>query len=186
MFWVPSLILGLRARITGRADRFDVAAEAAQVVLDSPSPPFYVLLARAGLGLMAAYSEDVQSAQEQYKTLLASQGTMIASSVTSDRLLGLLSHTMGDLDQAAAHFEDALTFCRKAGYRPELAGTCCDYADALLERDAEGDSEKAVRLLDDSRLTCNSPRTLAWLPVGEIDMGGADAECTIASVSNLQ
>jgi len=28
-------------------------------------------------------------------------------------------------------FEDALTFCRRAGYRPELAWSCCDYADSL-------------------------------------------------------
>jgi len=46
--------------------------------------------------------------------------------------LGLLAHTMSNLDQAATHLEDALAFCRKAGYRPELAWTCCDYADAIL------------------------------------------------------
>ncbi len=67
-----------------------------------------------------------------------------------DRLLGLLSQTMGNLDQAAAHFEDALAFCRKAGYRPELAWSCCDYADTLRERDAEGDRAKAITLLDES------------------------------------
>ena len=66
------------------------------------------------------------------------------------RLLGLLSQTMGSLDQAAAHFDDALAFCRKAGYRPELAWTCCDYADMLRERDAEGDRAKAMALLEES------------------------------------
>ena len=57
---------------------------------------------------------------------------------------------MGNMDQAADHFEDALGFCRKAGYRPELAWTCCDYADALLRRDEPGDREKAMSLLDES------------------------------------
>jgi len=38
----------------------------------------------------------------------------------------MLAHTMGNLDQAVAHFKDALAFCREAGYRPELAWTCCD------------------------------------------------------------
>ena len=52
-----------------------------------------------------------------------------------DRLLGLLSQTMGNRDQAMAHFEDALVSCHKAGYRPELAWSCCDYADALRELD---------------------------------------------------
>jgi hypothetical protein len=54
------------------------------------------------------------------------------------------------LDEAAAHFDDALAFSRKAGYRPELAWTCCDYADMLKERDADGDRAKAISLLDES------------------------------------
>ncbi|MCI0880052.1 MAG: tetratricopeptide repeat protein, partial [Chloroflexi bacterium] len=66
------------------------------------------------------------------------------------RLSGLLAHTMGDLDQAADNFEESLTFCREAGYRPELAWTCCDYADTLRERDAEGDRAKAITLLEES------------------------------------
>ena len=51
--------------------------------------------------------------------------------------------------KVGAHFEDALAFCRK-GYRPELAWTCCDYADMLLERDGDGDRAKAMSLLDES------------------------------------
>jgi len=74
---------------------------------------------------------------------------------SADRLLGLLSQTMGSLEQATAHFEDALAFCRKAGYRPELAWTCCDYADTLLQRNDSGDREKAMSLLDES-LTISS------------------------------
>ena len=57
---------------------------------------------------------------------------------------------MGNLDQAMAHFQEALTFCRKAGYRPELAWSCCDYADLLRERNAEGDRAEAISLLDES------------------------------------
>ena len=57
---------------------------------------------------------------------------------------------MGNMGQALSYFEDSLTFCRKAGYRPDLAWTCCDYADALRERDNPGDKEKAVALLDES------------------------------------
>ena len=57
---------------------------------------------------------------------------------------------MGRLDDATAHFEDALAFCRMAGYRPELASSLCDYADALLQRAGAGDREKAISLLDES------------------------------------
>ncbi|MCH8832335.1 MAG: response regulator transcription factor [Chloroflexi bacterium] len=68
----------------------------------------------------------------------------------TDRVLGLLSQTMGNSGQAQIHFEDALVFCRNAGYRPELAWTCCDYADTLLRRNESGDGTKAMSLLDES------------------------------------
>jgi len=57
---------------------------------------------------------------------------------------------MGNSGQAQIHFEYALVFCRKAGYRPELAWTCCDYANMLLERGGDGDQKKASQLLDES------------------------------------
>ena len=69
--------------------------------------------------------------------------------MSGDRLLGLLSQTMGNLGDAQTHFEDALAFCRNAGYRPELAWTCCDYADTLLQRNNSGDRENAISLLDE-------------------------------------
>ena len=43
-----------------------------------------------------------------------------------------------------------MSFCRKSGYRPELAWTCCNYADLLLKRNGEGDRAKANALLDES------------------------------------
>ena len=48
-----------------------------------------------------------------------------------------------------------LGFCRKAGYRPELAWTCCDYADMLLERNGNDDRAKAMALLDESLAISN-------------------------------
>jgi len=36
-----------------------------------------------------------------------------------------------------------------SGYRPELAWTCCDYADVLKDRGGEGDRAKGVSLLDE-------------------------------------
>ena len=83
---------------------------------------------------------------------------MISTVSSVDRLLGLLSQTMGNLDQAETHFDDALAFSRRAGYRPELAWTCCDYADALLQRastssartESEEDRAKAMSLLDEA------------------------------------
>ena len=78
------------------------------------------------------------------------QGTQAQPFICYDQFLGMLAQTMGNLDDAQTHFEDALTFCRKAGYRPELEWSLCDYADILRERNNEGDREKAVSLLDES------------------------------------
>jgi tetratricopeptide (TPR) repeat protein len=151
VFGFAALIISLAARITGRHDRFDLAAEAAQMILSSPSaPPGYKVIARAGLGFMAAALGDVESAREQYAALVSQRGRLILWARSADRLLGLLAQTIGSLDQAAEHFEDALAFCRKASYRPDLAWTCCDYADTLRERDGEGDRATAISLLDES------------------------------------
>ena len=40
-------------------------------------------------------------------------------------------------------------FRREGGYLPELAWTCCDYADLLFERDDDGDHERAMSLLEE-------------------------------------
>ncbi|MCH8309040.1 MAG: hypothetical protein IIB17_00925 [Chloroflexi bacterium] len=68
----------------------------------------------------------------------------------TDRLLGLLAQTTTNLDDSETHFEDALAFCRKAGYATELAWPLCDYADILPERDAKDDKAKATSVLDES------------------------------------
>ncbi len=99
---------------------------------------------------MSVQKGDQSVAEAHYANLLRQRSTMIYTVSSVDRLLGLLSQTMGNADQAASHFQDSLSFCRKAGYRPELAWTCCDYADMLRERDGEGDRAKAITLLDES------------------------------------
>ena len=109
--------------------------------------PIRVSTARRTLAVTAIARGDMDLAAEQYAALESESAIGL---ISTDRLLGRLARTMGDLDKSATHFEDGLAFCRKAGYRPELAWTCCDYADMLLERDAEGDREKSVALLDES------------------------------------
>ncbi len=61
---------------------------------------------------------EVAAAAERYITLESHRGTILSFAISSDRLLGLLGQTMNSFDQAIAHFEDALAFCRNAGYRP--------------------------------------------------------------------
>ncbi len=147
----PALIIPLAARITGDNSQLYVAEEAAETVLSSPIvTPQVATPARAGLGLIAVQKGDVVAAREHYINLKAEGFSIVLGGVEDHRLLGLLAHTIGDLDQAETHFDDALTFCRKSRCRPELAWTYCDYADMLKERDAHDDRTKAISLLDDS------------------------------------
>jgi hypothetical protein len=54
---------------------------------------------------------------------------------------------LSKVDDSAAHFEDALAFCGKAGYRPEPAWLPGSYADMLAERNCDADEAEAVELL---------------------------------------
>ncbi len=142
------------ARITGVVDRFDQAERAAENIFSSPfANPYISRIAEASRALTAVVLDDGAQSKRSYDALESSQGVIFAPGSlagTTDRLLGLLSQTMGNVDQAAQHFENAQSFCRKASYRPELAWTCCDYADTLLQRNDPGDREKAMSLLDQS------------------------------------
>ena len=152
------------ARISGVDERFGFAEEAAAAVLSSPlATPFMARAARVGLGLIAVQRGDVDAAGEQYAALESQRGIFMFDLVT-DRLLGLLAQTIGKPEDAVAHFEDALAFCRKAGYRPELAWSLCDYADTLLQREGDGDRAKAMSLLDES---LNISRELGMRPLME-------------------
>ena len=154
---VPALGIPLAARVSGVSRHIEVAEAAANTVLTAThSSPFVLWGARAGLGFLAVQRGDSAAATNHYASLASSRGTAwVNFSLAFDRLLGLLAQAMGSPDLAAEHFEDALVFCRKGGYRPELAWTCCDYADTLVQRNGQGDREKANALLDES-LTISS------------------------------
>ena len=148
----PAAVIPFVARITGELERLDMAKAAAETVLSYPSVvPLIGGTARLGLALIAVQLNDTTLAAEQYSAMRESPTiSSMGFAPTLDRIYGLLAQTMGDSDRAANHFEDSVRICRKAGYRPELAWSCCDYADLLKERDAEGDRGKAVQLLDEA------------------------------------
>ncbi len=142
------------AHIASVVDRSEVIEEAAQIILSNSSAvPFAVEFARCAMALLAVQRGDAVAARDQYGSLAlpgALSGLGIIFGVHDSQILGLLAQTMGDLDQAMAHFEDALAFCHRAGYRPVLALICCDYADTLLQRNNPGDRERGMSLLDES------------------------------------
>ena len=147
-----AMVILMLPRITGGTDRFDIAEKTAQAVLSLPSvTPDLSQAARVGLAMLAVQLGDATSAAEQYAHLSTSRGRMTrAGTFTIARVLGLTAQTMGELDLAMAHFEDALAFCRQAGYWPEVAWTCYEYATILKE----GQQQKALLLLDEALLRC--------------------------------
>ena len=155
----PAWVIPLGARITGIAKGYDIATEVAEsFIMLAPDNLILVAMARTGLALMAVQNSDPVAAAKQYESLKPLSGVMLRHVPANvNRLVGLLAQTMGNLDTSAGHFEDALSFCRKAGYRPELAWSLCDYADMLLERASTGssqahagDRDKAMSHFDES------------------------------------
>jgi len=151
-FGAACMAVPLVGRTTGMLENLQVPQMVAETILiESNATPYVTTWARASMGLIGTLQGDVQVVEVQYGALGLLSGIMLpGGTVSGDRILALLSQTMGNPDQATDHFEDALAFCRKAGYRPELGWTCCDYADTLRARDAEGDRTKAMFLLDES------------------------------------
>src|SRR5262249_49198261 len=75
-----------------------------------------------------------------------SGSVLIFVGMAADRLLGLLALTMEEFDTSASHFEAALSFCKRSGYRPEYARTGFDYAVALRARRRRHDQKPAEQL----------------------------------------
>lgn len=111
------------ARISDGIERLEVVKEAAEAILSSPPvSPIFGRAAKMALALAAVREGDGALSAELYTPLEPFRSTLDTDGLISmDRLLGLLARTMGKLDDAASHFEDALEFCARAGYRPELA-----------------------------------------------------------------
>ena len=144
------IAITLADSMTGSVERLGVAKEVARAELSLPTvTPVRAMEANIALGLIAVLQGDRAAAEEHYAALEPLRALMRMDEsgfLSLDRLLGLLAQTMGKLDAAAAHFEAAVTFCREAGYRPELAWSCHDYAAMLLAREHKGDRTKAADL----------------------------------------
>jgi len=84
------------------------------------------------------------------------------------RYLGMLAATMERWEEAAQHFENALTMNTHMGARPWLAHTQHEYAKMLLARNQPGDREEATALLN-----------VALSTVRELGMRGLEARLTV-------
>jgi hypothetical protein len=143
--------IALAGRLTAQQDRFAEAEAAAGAALSSPIRfPIFDLYARLALAVIAVEEEDAAAAGELYRALETQAGTLlILACMAADRLLGLLALAMGEPGTASAHFDAALGFCRRAGYRPEYARTAFDYARALMAHGGASDGQRSAALWDE-------------------------------------
>ena len=72
----------------------------------------------------------------------------------TDRVLGLLAQRLGRIDDAAAHFEDALAFSRDR-FHGEQGHVSYEYAVLLFVRRDPGDRERAIELMFDAYAKCH-------------------------------
>ena len=72
----------------------------------------------------------------------------------TDRVLGLLAQSLGRIDDAAAHFEDALDFCRDR-FHGEQGHVSYEYAVLLFSRRGPGDRGRAIELMFDAYHKCH-------------------------------
>ena len=111
--------------------------------------------ARVALAVVAVERGDKPSAREQYDALLPHRGTMTnGHPPVTGRVLGLLCQTLGRIDDAAAHFEDALDSCRDR-FHGEQGHVSYEYAVLLFARRSPGDRERAIGLMFDAYEKCH-------------------------------
>ncbi|HEX7049663.1 MAG TPA: AAA family ATPase [Longimicrobiales bacterium] len=137
-----ALVLPQIAYATGDAGRLEA------LETDARSGGVAGTLIAAGRALAAVLRRDARTAAAELRVLDPLAGSIAAPLLVTDRLLGLLAHTIGHVDRAAAWLETARTFCREAGYAPELGWASCDLARVLLERGHDGDADRAASLLE--------------------------------------
>ena len=83
--------------MSSNTEQFPIPESAASVVLFSPFAfPYFAVAATIGLALIAVQRSDAAAAEDHYATL--AKGVQ-ALYIGTDRLLGFLAHTTGNLDQ---------------------------------------------------------------------------------------
>ncbi|MDP9236407.1 MAG: protein kinase [Chloroflexota bacterium] len=111
-------------------------------------------------------AKDFYAALMPYRSqsIVLGQGALCLGA--ADSYLGLLASTMGRLEDAQHHFEDALAMNTRMGARPWVARTQLDYARMLRKRSAAGDAARARELLQQALATAQ-----------EIGMAKVAADC---------
>jgi tetratricopeptide (TPR) repeat protein len=118
------------------------------------------LLSIATLSEVVAFLDDARRAELLYRLIMpfADRCVVVDATVSlgaASGPLGLLATTMGCIDAAARHFEDALEMNARIRSPLWVAHTQHDYARMLLRRDHPGDRKHALVLLDAALATAD-------------------------------
>ncbi|MCH8816722.1 MAG: hypothetical protein IIC92_03185 [Chloroflexi bacterium] len=156
-YGVTALATPWIALISGDDTHLHISDDAVKTILSAPSASSLIAgLAMIARALLAIYRRDAAEAEKLYAEFKP-LGLGDWLGFGDRRMLGLLAGTLGRFDDAMTHFEDEMAFCRRNGTRTQLAWTCSDYAEMLLDRTSagsaqaqEGDREKAIELQDEA------------------------------------
>jgi DNA-binding CsgD family transcriptional regulator len=148
---MAALAVPLVVRISNDLKLLDTAREIALEVIRTRKIPLHSVPGKMALAMIAVLEEDTDTAAKLYVELNKPDYKCVWpwGSYSVSRLLGNLCRIMGDLDSGAARFEEACELCKSAGFLPELAWTCLDYALLLMEHDEKPLSTKVESLLDE-------------------------------------
>ncbi len=141
-------LLGLAtlARLSGSTTPLDTIREQGGIAIQRLRASFGRIHALVALGLEAWLRSDLVTLESLCGDEPAAppHQMMTMGSALLDRLRGLFAGALGRDEQARAYFESALSFCRNAGFLPELGWSCLDYADFLT---TDGESKRAKVLV---------------------------------------
>jgi DNA-binding CsgD family transcriptional regulator/tetratricopeptide (TPR) repeat protein len=149
---VRTTVLG--ARITGDASVLAPPPEPCEV--RSSEGPLITFIATTPLrrAAVTALRRDTGAASSCLAAVRRWSGTYIEQ--PTDGILGSLCDLLGRRNEAVDSFDHALSFCRRAGYLPELAMTCADYAETLVRGGSPADVDHAGQLLDEGLGLCET------------------------------
>ena len=150
-----SYLVPKMALITGDASLLDRAEFELKKISDF-TYPFNALtkFRQVGLAIIAFLKKDKETARSIYDFYLPWKGRHTEGGLRGesiDVLLGLLCTTLGNLDDALGHFEEALHFCRRAEHVVELAWAGYHCAETLILRRSRADAKRARNLLTESQ-----------------------------------
>jgi tetratricopeptide (TPR) repeat protein len=152
------LLLDLGRELDAR-ELFDALAEDEFRILSRDNE---WLLAISLAGEACSLLHDATTAEVLYRQLLPFAGRHAAgyaegSVGAADRYLGLLCTTLGRIDDAIRHLDEAVALNERLGARPWAAHSRRDLAQALRLRDAPGDRDRAIGL---ERLALDAARQM--------------------------